>query len=108
MLIDEIFYITLKNILITKTAALLISKELSIVDKSAPLLSSDYSSVYPSTMAQSVSRWAELKTAKAIDQNASEWLCCSFSYRSCKDFPASLKSKFLTRKKSFFNTSLFK
>ena len=66
--------------MIIKTAALLISKELSIVDKFAPLLSNDYSSLYPSTMAQSVSRWAELQTAKAIDQHTSEWLCSSFSY----------------------------
>ena len=94
--------------LIIKTAALLISKKLSVVDKCAPLLSSDYSSLYPSTRAQTVSRWADLQTAKAIDQHTSEWLCSSFSYRSCKDFLVSLKSNFLTRKKSFFNTRLLK
>ena len=65
-----------------KVAALPISKEVSMIDKSDLFVSSDYSSLNISAMAHKDSRWPKLETAKAINQNDSKRVCSSFNYKS--------------------------
>ena len=60
-----------------KIAPLLVSKELSTIDKTDLLVSRDYNSLYPSAMAHPHTKCPKVETAKAISEMVSKWLCSS-------------------------------
>ena len=65
-----------------KLAAPPISNELSILDETDFLVSSDSYSLYPSATAHLDSKWPKKDTAKAMNQNDSKWPCSIFNFKT--------------------------
>ena len=78
----QIFVSKVEEYIDNEIAALPITKELSMIDKSDLLLSCDYTTLYPSLMAHNDFRCPKIETAKSINQNESNWFCSSFSNKT--------------------------
>ena len=81
-----------------KIARIPVSKQLAVIDKSDPLVSINYNSLYPTAMAHPDSMWPKIETAKAIRPDDSDNLCKRFINGEWKNL----------NKKGFFKVSYYK